>query len=76
MKKKICGDTHIQKTSDGTVAWISALTNCANEARWINDSICNIDNNISTALKQVLLIEKKISAYLKCRRDRDRYLQR
>ena len=64
-KKKICKDTnsHDKKTNDETVSWVNAQTNCANEARWIKDSNCDIDDNFSTALKQVLLIEKKISSF-------------
>ena len=70
--------SYVRKNSDGTVAWVSSITNCANEARWITDSTCKIDNNFSKVLKQVFQVEKKnIFAYLKYhRRDRDKYLQR
>ena len=62
--KKICGDTnsHFRKTNAGTVSWINVPTNCANEARWINDSTYDIDYNFCTALEKVLLIEKKFFA--------------
>ena len=56
-KERFCRDasSQVQKTYDEKGTWVSALTNCANEARWINISTCDIDYNFCTVLVKVLV---------------------